>query len=857
MGALAGWRRSAIAAGALALSAALGGAAAGASLRFDLPDVRALADFKPPLATRVLARDGNPLASFGEQRRILLRYADIPKHFEHALIAVEDKNFYRHGGVDLAGIARAAWHDLKTMSLEQGASTITQQLARNLFLQPDKRWRRKLQELLLALEIEKQYSKQEILEMYCNQVYMGHGRYGLEAAARFYFGKTARELDLPEAALLAGLIQRPETLSPFRDPDRARRRRNHVLERMLEEGYIRRGEAERAQRAPIRLAPASEDPSLASYFVEEVRRWLRDRFGDEAVYQGGLEVRTTLDVGLQQIANRAVEWGLRELDRRRGWRGRLPRVPAGADPATWQAPSWKNGVSVGDVADGVVVAVDGARARVRVGPYTGFLGAGEIRWTGRSSPAALFRPGHIVRVGVRSVGSDNRALLSLEQDPEVEGALIALDPKTGAVRALVGGFDFRRSEFDRAIQARRQAGSAFKPVVYAAAIERGLGASHRILDEPTLFIEPGTWRPYRPENYDLEYSGLVTLRTALERSANVATVKLLDEIGPEPVIDLARRLGITTKLEPYPSMALGAFEVSPLEMVSAFGVFADLGVRVEPHLVERVLSSQGELLERVKPDVREVLSPQVAYLTTNLLRGVVARGTGAAASALGRPLAGKTGTTDDCTDAWFIGYCPDLVVGVWVGFDMKRTLGRRETGAVAALPIWMRFMEEALERIPPRDFEVPEGISVVTVDRRTGLRASGSAGCSELLEEAFVAGSEPTEFCSPLEHLRVSLPPALQRYPLGEGGKLRVPAADLDRLALAVPGFELRRGGGWVQVAAPEGPVSLRIVATEEPGRIAPPPEIAEREELVPWLKGSPLPPAVQILGRARVPGPL
>lgn len=857
MSALARWRRSAILGGAFTLSAALGGAAAGASLRFDLPDVRALADFKPPLATRVLARDGSTVASFGEHRRILLRYADIPKRFERALIAVEDKNFYRHAGVDLAGIARAAWHDLRTMSLEQGASTITQQLARNLFLQPDKRWRRKLQELLLALEIEKQYSKQEILEMYCNQVYMGHGRYGLEAAARFYFGKTARELDLPEAALLAGLIQRPEALSPFRDPDRARRRRNHVLERMVEEGYIRREEAEEAKRAPIRLAPASEDPSLAPYFVEEVRRWLRDRFGDEAVYQGGLEVRTTLDVRLQGAANRALESGLRELDRRRGWRGALPRVPAGADPATWQAPSWKGGVRVGEVADGVVTAVDRGHARVRIGPYTGLLGPEEIRWTGRSSPAALFRPGHIVRVRVRSVGSGNRALLSLEQEPEVEGALVALDPTTGAVRALVGGFDFRRSEFDRAIQARRQAGSAFKPVVYAAAIERGLTPSHRILDEPTLFIEPGTWRPYRPENYDLEYSGLVTLRTALERSANVATVKLLDEIGPEPVIDLARRLGITTKLEPYPSMALGAFEVSPLELVAAFGVFAHQGVRVEPHLVERVLSSQGELLERVKPEVREVLSPQAAYLMTSLLRGVVTRGTAAAASALGRPLAGKTGTTDDCTDAWFIGYCPDLVVGVWVGFDTKRTLGRRETGAVAALPIWTRFVEEALAGVPPRDFEIPDGISVVTVDRRTGLRASGAAGCSELIEEAFIAGTEPTEVCSPLEHLRVRLPPPLQRYPIGEGEELLVPEADLDRLALAVPGFALRHGGGWVQLASPEGPVLLRVRTTGEPSRIAPPEEVLEREELLPWLEGSPLPPRVQVLGRARVPGPL
>jgi len=857
VGALARWRRPALLLGALAIPAALGGAAAGASLRFDLPDVRALADFTPPLASRILARDGTPIASFGEQRRILLRYGDIPKDFERALIAVEDKNFYRHSGVDLAGIARAAWHDLKTMSLEQGASTITQQLARNLFLEPDKSWRRKLQELLLALEIERQYSKQEILEMYANQVYMGHGRYGLEAASRFYFGKTARELDLPEAALLAGLIQRPEALSPFRDPERARRRRNHVLDRMVEEGFLDRAAAERAKRAPIRLAPAREDPNLAPYFVEEVRRWLKDKFGDEAVYRGGLEVRTTLDVRLQAIANRALEAGLRELDRRRGWRGNLGRVPAGADRATWPSPAWKGGVRVGEVTDGVVVAVDRARARIRVGPYTGSLGPDEIRWTGRSSPAALLRPGEIVRVRVKSILPGGHVAVSLEQEPEVEGALIALDPSTGAVRALVGGFDFRRSEFDRAIQARRQAGSAFKPVVYAAALERGVSPSYRILDEPTVFVEPGTWRPYRPENYDLSYAGTITLRAALERSANVATVKLLDEIGPEAVMDLARRLGITSKLEAYPSMALGAFEVSPLELVSAYGVFAHQGVRVEPHLVEEVLSKDGTVVEKAKPEVREVLRPQVAYVVTSLLEGVVTRGTAAAASRLGRPLAGKTGTTDECTDAWFIGYAPDLVVGVWVGFDTRRSLGRRETGAVAALPIWMNFMEQALGSSPPLDFERPAGVSVVAVDRRTGLLANEAAGCQEVIEEVYLEGTEPAEACSPLEHLRLRLPLALQRYPITETGALRVPAADLERLLPALPGARLRGGGRELEIETPEGPLLLGLERTAGPSRLLPPPELLERQELAALLEGSPLPPAVRILGRARLPGPL
>jgi penicillin-binding protein 1A len=838
--------------GAILLPSVLLGASLGVGLKMDMPDVAALESYTPPLNTRVLAMDGTALASFGEQRRILIGYKDIPKVFEQALVAVEDANFYNHNGIDLQGIARAAWHDLTSMSFEQGASTLTQQLARNLFLQPDKTMRRKLQEMKLALEIERKYSKQEILTLYCNQVYMGHGRYGLEAASRFYFAKHAKDLTLPEAALLAGLIQRPEGLSPFKSPERSVKRRNHVLDRMVEAGYLTPQAARDAQAARLVATHSAEPADLAPYFVEEVRKAVQAKYGEEAVYQAGLEIRTTLDPRLQALANDALDRGLRSLDKRQGWRGAPGRVPAGADPRSFEPSSWKAGVRVGEVSDGVVQGIESGRARVRVGPYTGFLGKEAIAWTGRSSPASLLKPGQIVRVRVLSQEGADRAALSLEQEPKVEAALVAIDPATGGVRALIGGFDFGRSEFDRAIQARRQAGSAFKPIVYAAALTEGLSPAHTVLDEPTVFVEQGTLKPYQPENYGYKYFGTVTLREALERSANIATVKILDEIGYEPVLGTARRLGITTTLEPYPSMALGAFEVSLLELTSAYGAFANQGVRVEPYLVDQVLQRDGTSLEQADPQVHEAVTPQIAYLMNRLLEGVVTDGTGAAAATLGRPLAGKTGTTDDFTDAWFIGYTPDLVVGVWVGFDVKHTLGERETGAQAALPIWQSFLASAYANVPPQDFAVPDGITVASIDRRTGLLASDAAGCSEPFSESFLSGTEPTTYCSSAEHARVRLPYAFQRYRLDENGALAVPAADLDRLLAEQPDVRM---SGWfgkrLEVTTPEGSVSLDVDRTSEAPVGQLPPELEGKVDATAWVGHDGKPARVQLLRRA------
>ncbi len=801
------------------LSVAAGGAL-GALLKSGLPDVRSLEDYTPLQMTHVVAADGSEIGSFAEQRRILLDSADIPRVFREALIAAEDANFAKHSGLDFAGILRAARNNLLALRAAQGASTITQQLARNLFLRPDKTLRRKLQEAVLAIDIERSYTKEEILRFYCNQVYMGHGRYGLEAASRFFFGKPARDLDLAHAALLAGIIQRPEGLSPLKFPARALSRRNYVLGRMVEERYIGPAEAEAARRIPIETRAHLDPVALAPYFIEDVRRLLQAKYGEEAIYRSGMEIRTTLDARLQEIANRAVDRGLRQLDKRQGWRGVLSRVPAGVSPDDWKPPAWAEGVREGDVTDGVVVSVSGATARVRVGDAVGSLGKDELAWTRRAIPGALLRAGDVIRVRVAKITASGNAALELEQEPLAEAALVAIHPQSGEVRALVGGFDYERSEFDRATQALRQTGSAFKPFVFAAALAAGRSLSDRILDEPTVFLDPTTWEPYQPNNYGNHYYGLLTLREAIEKSANIATVKLLVETGFPRVIEMARRLGISSDLRPYPSLALGAFEISLLELTGAYGALANQGIRVDPHLVREVVAADGTILERVEPAAHEAVSPQIAYLMTKALEGVVTDGTGAAASSLGRTLAGKTGTTDDFTDAWFIGYAPDLVVGVWVGFDVKKSLGSRETGALAALPIWQAFMEEAYEGRPAEDFPVPAGIVLQSVDRRTGLKASPAAGCERTLTEAFAAGTEPTTYCSAAEHARCLLPYPFAAYSLDDQGALAVPAQDLDDLIASEPAVRL--AGETLSAMTPEGSVSLPVRRIES-ASLAPP----------------------------------
>jgi penicillin-binding protein 1A len=828
-------RRAWTALAVLVFFAALAGLLLGRFLQLDLPDVRALEDYNPPLETRLLAEDGTVVASFAEERRTLVEYNDIPQSFLQALVAVEDGNFYGHPGIDLKGIARAAWADVRHMRLKEGASTLTQQLARNLFLHPDKTFRRKVQEMVLALEIERHYTKQEILRFYCNQVYMGHGRYGLEAASRHYFGKSARELTLTESATIAGLIQRPEALSPFKDPARALDRRNFVLRRMVDEGYLDEGAAAEALARPLDMAPEHRQESAAPYFVEEVRRWLQGEYGTSSLYKEGLEVATTLDPRLQDIANRAMDSGLRQLDRRQGWRGATSRVPEGEDPGTWQSPSWAGGIRVGEVQDGVVVAVDARAARIRVGEREGLLGPKEIEWTRKQRPNALLEIGDVVRVRVVS-DEGQRLELTLEQEPIAEAALVALDPTTGAVLALVGGFDFARSEFNRATQARRQTGSAFKPFVYAAALAQGFTLADTLVDEPTVFVDRRNPEPYQPENYTHEYYNTVTLRAALEKSANIATVKLLTRVGYEPVIETAHRLGIHGELRPYPSLALGAFEVSLLELTAAYGALANQGVLVTPHLVSEVRDRDGTLVSSVAPEVHDALRPEIAYLMNRVLAGVISDGTGRAAASLGTNLAGKTGTTDHNTDAWFVGYSPNLALGVWVGFDEPRSLGDRETGAIAALPIWRAFMEEALPLRPAGEFVQPADISVVSIDRRTGLKANLRAGCEPVFSEVFVRGTEPAAYCTEDHHKLLEFPYPFQAVALNERGALAIPSNELERLLASETGVFLVDGGRRIEAHTAKGTFDLPLEVLPPEIQQDVPERIQERFDASEWV---------------------
>jgi len=818
--------------------------------RFEMPDLHTLQDYAPPVISTVMADDGRVLATFAAQRRILIDRRDIPQHFIEALLSTEDANFYHHPGVDLRGIARAALSDLRRLELVEGASTLTMQLARTTFLTPGKTIKRKLLELMIALEIERSYSKDEIITFYCNQVYMGHGRYGIEAASRYYLDKPARALTLAEATLLVGLIQRPESLSPRRHPTRSLKRREHVLRRMVDREYLTQAQAEAAGREPLALAPTPAPVSHAPHFVEDVRRLLKAEYGDAGIYKDGLQVHTTLNPRLQRLANEAVDSGLRQLDKRQGWRGVRRRVPADEDPDSWNPEPVEGELVEGLITDGIVLSVDTHTARVRVGTYQGTLGAKEIAWTHASRPADILQRGDVIRVRVESIDSDQALTLSLEQRPLVEAALVALEPSTGAIRALVGGFDFAGSEWNRATQARRQTGSAFKPFVFAAALAKGWTLADRLQDEPTVFLDPYTASPYQPENFSKTYYGNLTLREAVEKSVNISTVKLLNTVGYDATIDLAQRMGINSALRPYPSLALGAFETSLLDLTSAYATFANQGIRVEPHLLDEIRNPQGELKRRIEPRVTDVLSPQLAFLMNRCLEGVVSDGTGRAAASLPHALAGKTGTTDDNTDAWFIGYTPDLAVGVWVGFDDNRSIGSRETGARAALPIWKQFMERALAGRPEAPFEQPQGVVFVPIDRTTGLRAADGASCDHVYQEAFIAGTEPTQYCSEMAHTVQAAPYTVQRYALGGAGALQIPEDELADLLTGDPTMVVHKRGKLLLIDRPEASLSLPFVTTAGNQTPALPERIQHRLGDTTWVGQDGRPARVILFGR-------
>ncbi len=818
------------------LAAIASGSTLGYVLTFDIPEVRSLQDWRPAVLTTLYGADGEILYQYGAEKRIVVTLDQISPEFVDALIATEDSNFYSHVGIDPTGIARAIITDIIKFKKLQGGSTITQQLARSLFLKPEKTIRRKLQEMVLALQIEKTFTKNEILEFYCNQVYMGHGRYGVEAASRYYFAKPAVEMELPEASLLAGLVQRPEGYSPFRSPERAASRRAHVLRRMVKENKLSAERAAEVAAETVSVTRQVDRDNVALYFVEEVRRYLAAKYGEETLYEGGLEVYTTLDAVAQKAAHKAIFEGLRALDKRQGFRPIEENVfddqddgdaedgkegenhPADDGGTTalesYQHSSWRRPPQVGTLRFGVVTEVTRDSARVRLGGFTASIGPKAIAWTRQQSLLQVFKDGAIAPFLVESIDQEENTLqVTLDQIPLVEGALIALDPGTGEIRAMVGGFDFGRSQFNRAIQSYRQAGSAFKPFVYVAALDSGRALGSIIFDEPTVFLDPATGDHYQPDNYTRKYYGATTLRRAMEGSRNIVSVKLLNEVGYGRTIDIARRMGITTPLKPYPSMALGTMEVSLIDLTTAYSVFPNQGVRVEPHFIRYVADWDGRIREEARPKVTEALPADVAYLMTYVLEGVTESGTGAAARSLNRVVAGKTGTTDDLADAWFVGFSPSLVAGVWVGFDQKKSLGARETGSRAALPIWISFMKGAHEGLPAERFTRPAGIIYVPIDRRTGLRATVSSECPTPFLEAFIEGTEPTEACSEVEHFRIGLPYFLQRFEISRDMELRIEPETLVQLLL--------EGEGDIELLPDGRGLLLRSQGEEAPRTVA------------------------------------
>lgn len=785
-----------IATGICWLAALAGGVGSASLLQRDLPQVLSLEDYAPPVLTRVYARDGSLLNQFGQERRIVVPLSQIPESFRQALLSIEDADFYHHPGVDPSAIVRAVWRDVISGRRAQGASTITQQLARDLrlptvfgsgVLTTDKTITRKIQEWILAFQIEKTYTKDEILELYCNQIYFGHGFYGVEAASRFYFGKPAATLSLDEAALLAGVVQRPEAYSPIRHPERARGRRNIVLRRMAAEGYLTAAQAEVASNRPVAaVRSAAGQRQIGRYFLEEIRKDLAGRYGETAIYEEGMEVRTTLDPTIQRLAENTLRKHLRAIDRRRGFRPIVSNVleDPGVDPDEWTGLDGDPPPQTDHATRGVVLAVTPGEATVRLpGNLTGRLLLEGAAWTKTADLTDLLETGDVTLFDVEGeVEGTAPVSLRLDQEPAVEGAVVVLAPRSGAILALVGGYDFGRSQFDRAIQARRPVGSSFKPILYAAALEQGLTPADLIFDEPSVFVDPRTGDLYQPENYERDYWGLITLRTALEHSRNIAAVKLINHIGFKPVFDVAARLGLTARLRPFPSLALGAVEVSLVEMTSAYGAFAGGGIHVDPHMLERVVTRNGITRFQANPASREAMDPAVAYVLTHMLQGVIRRGSGSSVADFPRPVAGKTGTTDRHSDAWFIGYTPDLVCGVWVGLDRVESIGRGQSGARVALPIWNEIMRAATEGRPVKDFDRPSRVVQAPIDIDTGLRASVDTGCKQILLESFVEGTVPQQRCGPVPHTRHALPYFLQREPLEDDLRLHLTRDELDGL---------------------------------------------------------------------------
>ncbi|GBE41389.1 penicillin-binding protein 1A [bacterium BMS3Bbin09] len=734
------------------------------ALTIGVPHIDQIKGYIPVDGTTVYADDDTVIGEFRIEKGEYVKFSDIPENLIRAIVAVEDSRFWMHQGIDYIAIVRALVQDIYAGRIKQGASTITQQLAKVVFLSPERTITRKLKEATLALRLEQSLTKEEIIEIYLNKIYFGHGAYGVEMAARAYFGKPVSDVSLAEAALICGLVKAPSRYSPYVNLDKAKQRQYIVLKRMEDEGYITAEQAAEAYEKPLYLSSAKYKKYTPDYFLEYVRKYLEDEYGVEMTYKGGMKVYTTLNRNMQIAAVNSLKNGLMNLDKRQGFRGPLRHKEIDLkDELKGKGLFKKVIMKKGELLTATVLKVSDTEALVKTRDIVGKLFVKDAKWAGKVVDAkgnlikrykdlkltSILKKGDIINVRVKKV-SGKEPVFKLEQEPLVQGAVVAIEPSTGYIRAIVGGYDFGKSEFNRAVSARRQAGSAFKPVIFAAAMDRGFTPASIIVDEP-LKYESEQFGDWEPENYDEKYHGATRLREALAHSMNIMTVKLLGEVGVERAIKFAGKLGITGAFPHNLTLALGSLSITPLEITSAYSVFAQNGIRREPIAIKYIIDREGNVIENNQPKGVRTVDPRTAFLTTSMLEEVVKSGTGWRAKALKRPVAGKTGTTNDYKDAWFIGFTPELVSSVWVGFDNMRTLGKEETGSKAAAPIWVSFMKKALSEISPfdaksgekRPFQVPDGIVTAVIDPATGFLATNE---TEKMVEFFKEGTVPTEY---------------------------------------------------------------------------------------------------------------
>ncbi len=727
-----------------------------------LPQIVNLEDIKPVVMTRIYDDNKKLLKEYAIEKRIILKYSDIPKILKNAIIASEDSGFKSHWGISFTSIFRAVSGVIFKKNLG-GGSTITMQLARNLFLFEERKQRtfsRKLKEILLAIQIEKKYSKDQIITFYCNKIPFGGPAYGVEAASRYYFGKSAKDINLAESALLTAIIPSPNgRYNIFKNPDNCRKKRDQILKKMLYLGLVSKEEFEDALKVELPSEPFDDDEyEIGSYFVEEIRKDLESKFGDTLLYEGGLKVYSTLNSEMQKWAENALQGGLRELHKRGGWRTKKKLfniIKEKIDPETYEHKSWeKLKFEKGVFTNGLVTGVNNSKVTLRIKDYKGIITAKDAKWT-KYSLRRIIKKGDIVLVKILEVDDKKKKLkLGLEQEPEMTGALLAVDNRTGAIKAMVGGYDFEKSKWNNATQALRQTGSTIKPIVYTAALENGFTPATIILDEPKIFENRWTQEPYEPRNHTNKYVGPVTFRMALEKSKNLVTARIVESITPPKVVEYARKFGITSNLIPVMSIGLGSLEITLKEMVAAYTVFPNYGIRVNPFQINTILDQNNNIVEENYPDKKQVIESDTAYVMNYLLQGVVKYGSGFRARVLDAPVGGKTGTTNNFSNAWFIGYTPTITVGVWVGHFIEKSLGNNETGSRAAAPIFVNFMKKYLDKFPEmKRYRKPSGVIMVKIDKMTGKLFSPD--CLYPFMEAFIKGNEPLDYCTEEDHLQI------------------------------------------------------------------------------------------------------